>query len=50
MSSETGALMFLFISVCLEEEWSSKLAMKSIAYFSAHCLGDFVQYLYNDCS
>lgn len=22
--------------------------MKSIAYFNAHCLGDFVQYLYNE--
>lgn len=25
-----------------------QLATKSIAYFSAHCLGDFVQYLYNE--
>lgn len=48
ISSETGALLFLFIFVCLEEEWSGKLAMKSIAYFNACCLGDFVQYLYNE--
>lgn len=25
-----------------------QLAMKSTAYFSEHCLGDFVQYLYNE--
>lgn len=48
LSSETGALLFLFIFVCLEEEWKGKLAMKSIGYFNVHCLGDFVQYLYNE--